>query len=201
MAVSMSQIGNDWGYTEYVTWVSKPDIFFVLNYLNMTLLTALAVILMSLLFAFAKELNRLAAISGLVFIPIYGVLNIISYSIQIAIVPRLASLALSAEPPTIFLVFELIQANQNSFIGFVNGMAYAIVGIPSILYGYILIQNRKPLSGWFLLLNGIACIIGIIGYMLKNPALSSGSVIGGLLFLFSLGGMMWEFRDAAAYKG
>jgi predicted membrane channel-forming protein YqfA (hemolysin III family) len=73
-------------------------------------------------------------------------------------------------------------------------MAYALLGIPSILFGLELIKCQKRLSGVFLLLNGAACITGIIVYSIKSTALSSLIAVGGVLFLLAVIFMIFEFR-------
>ena len=88
-----------------------------------------------------------------------------------------------------------IQANGNSIVGFLNGMAYAILGIPSVIYGYLLMKEAKKFSGLFLISNGIACFIGIIGYMTDCPVLSFGTMLGGVLFVVSLIFMFIEFKS------
>ena len=64
------------------------------NYINATLLTTVAIIFFVLIYDFLKFKYETLAMIGLFFIPLYGVLNIVFYSIQISIVPALAGSAL-----------------------------------------------------------------------------------------------------------
>ena len=191
--ISMSQVKSSWNNSDLIKWVASPDIFFIGNYINATLLTIVAILLFSFLFTFLKPKYENMAIIGFVFIPIYGVINLICYSIQIAIVPAVAYNTLN-NPDTINLASQLIQANSKSLIGFINGMAYAILGIPSIIYGLLLIKELIKYSGFFLLLNGILCIIGIIGYVIGNSIVAMGIMVGGIIFLISLIFMVFEFK-------
>jgi hypothetical protein len=81
-----------------------------------------------------------------------------------------------------------------------NGMAYAILGIPSIIYGILMFKEIKKISGVLILLNGISCIIGIIGYIIKNSILVMGIMIGGILFMGALAAMAFEFRSKGLAK-
>ncbi len=71
---------------------------------------------------------------------------------------------------------------------FFNNLAYALLGIPSIIFGLVLLfTNKLPtLSTILLVLNGVACILGVIGVFLGNRLLSFGSLAGGVLFLVAL---------------
>lgn len=193
-AVSMSGIDPAWSNLEYVKWVADPDPFFTMNYVNVTLLTIVLIFLFSYLFNYLKDQHRKGAIVGLIFIPIYGIINLICYSIQISIVPSIARTALENQD-NVLIASELIQANPSSLIGFLNGLAYAILGIPSIIYGILLFRKSKKFSGIFLLLNGILCIIGIVGYALDHAVISLGVMIGGIFFLISLLFMVIEFKS------
>jgi hypothetical protein len=191
--ISMSQVNSSWVDSDFIKWAANPDIFFVGNYINATLLTITAIILFSFLFVFLKTKYEIMAIIGFVFLPIYGILNLLCYSIQITIVPAIAANSIN-NLAAINIVSQLIQADSKSLIGFLNGLAYALLGIPSIIYGLLLIKELKKYSGIILLLNGISCIIGIIGYLLGSSILSKGMMIGGILFLFSLLFMIIEFK-------
>ena len=194
--VSMSQVESLWSDTEYLRWVSEPDISYTLNYINATIFTFIALVLYTVLFRYLYQKNKLLALLGIVFIPIYGVLNIVCYSMQITIVPSIANQTLISSGDMLF-ASQLIQSKSGTLIGFVNGLAYAILGIPSIIYGYMLINDMKRLSGLFLVLNGIFCVVGIIGIMVQNSIMSNGVMLGGIAFLLSTVFMVLEFRERA----
>jgi len=79
--ISMSQVSSSWTNSDFIKWVAKPDVFFIGNYINATLLTIVAVFLFSLIFTYLNPKYDKTAIIGFVFIPIYGVINIIWYSV------------------------------------------------------------------------------------------------------------------------
>ena len=196
---SMSEVESTWTYTDYVNWASKPDFFFTGNYINATLLTITAVVLFTFLYGFLKKKYESYAVLGLVFIPIYGIINIICYSIQISVVPLIAINSLDS-PDKIFFASQFIQANSKSIIGFMNGLAYAILGIPSMIYGFLMLKESKKISGVLITLNGVFCIIGIIGYIIKNNVLATGIMIGGIVFMAGLAAMAFEFRNKVLHK-
>lgn len=121
---------------------------------------------------------------------VYSVLNLIIYLSQVLIIPRLATLyqvekyRLAAE----LLLRLSIQQLPSSAVYTLNNLAYAILGIPSIIYGTMLFRERgwKRISGLFMSLNGIACIVRMVGIVLGNRLLGQGSLVGGILFLFAL---------------
>jgi len=181
----MSQIQSTWSDIDYLKWASQPDIFYIVNYVNVTVLTIVVIGLFALLFSYFSEKNKTLALLAIIFIPVYGVLNLVCYSIQITVVPSIAANALNSSSDILFAT-ELVQSISHSAIGFVNGLAYAILGIPSIIYGYMLSKSQKRISGLLLLINGVLCIIGIVGYILQNTILSAGILLGGVVFLVSL---------------
>jgi len=197
--ISMSQVESSWTSVDYVNWASNPDVFFMGNYINATLLTITAIMLFAFLYDYLKNKYESYALLGFVFIPIYGVINILCYSIQISVVPLIAINSLDS-PDKIYIASHFIQANSSSFIGHMNGLAYAILGIPSIIYGVLMFKDLKKISGIILSLNGVLCIIGIIGYTLKNSILASGIMIGGIVFMGGLIAMAIEFRNKNEFQ-
>ena len=52
------------------------------------------------------------------------------------------------------------------------------------------------LAGVLLALNGAACILGVIGILIGNSILSSGALVGGVLFFLGLFPLSWALiRD------
>ncbi|MFZ5354862.1 MAG: hypothetical protein ACOZCL_19350 [Bacillota bacterium] len=198
-AISMSQIKPSWSDLDYLKWVSNPDVFYTVNYVNATVLTFAVVWLFTLLFMYFLDKNKKLALIGLMFIPFYGVMNIVCYSIQITIVPSIAYNTIRTSGDILFAM-QLVQSKSESVIGFINGLAYSILGIPSIIYGYMLFKDIKKISGIFLLINGALCIIGIVGYLAKNTILASGVMVGGIAFLISLVFIIFEFGKKQVIK-
>jgi hypothetical protein len=88
-----------------------------------------------------------------------------------------------------------LQSWPASAVAFFNGLAYAILGIPSILFGLLLWKYPGALrwGGLLLALNGAACIMGVIGFLTGSALLSQGVMIGGMLFLLALFLISWAF--------
>ncbi|MEN8201431.1 MAG: hypothetical protein ABFS28_02470 [Bacteroidota bacterium] len=194
MGLSTIAIEPGWGPVDYVKWVSEPSLSYRLNYINVSVLTLGVVLFFTLLYSYLKQRSEGAALAGLIFVPIYGVMNLICYSLQISLVPFLAQAAMG-HPESMHGVSQWIQANPASAAGFINGLAYAVLGIPSIIFGYLLMAESGKFSGLTLMLNGIFCVIGIIGMMLDIRILSMGVMVGGFLFLVSLGCIWFELRS------
>lgn len=169
---------------------AKLGWLFYAAYFNAALVTLSAVALMSALYAWLKSQAPDWAVIGLVFVPIYGALNLIAYLSQVTLIPAL--FGLQADPryaDTADLLLRLtLQAWPASTAAFFNGLAYAILGIPSILFGLLLWKYSGALrwGGLLLALNGAACILGVIGFLTENALLSQGVMIGGVLFLLAL---------------
>jgi len=195
MALSSAEIQPDWQASDYLAWSARGGVAYTLNYINVSLLTLEVVVLFSFLHEFLRSLRPWWALGGLLMVPIYGMLNLLAYSSQIRTVPMLAARALEdGQSPD--WVAELIQANPASMVGYANGLAYAILGIPSIIYGVLLIRKAKPYAGWLLLVNGAMCLLGILGYYTGNELLGMGLLAGGVVFLCALLAMVREFRAA-----
>ncbi len=193
MAISTASIEPDWESLDYVRWASERGVTYIINYLNVSLLTLVAVLLFFLMYGYVKDLSRQAALLGLILVPVYGLMNLGCYSMQISLVPNLAASAMAGEG-SIERIFRLIQANPDSLVGYLNGLAYAILGVPSILYGILLFQKSKKWSGVLLLLSGALSIVGIVGYTFGNDPLSAGVLLGGMVFLLALAALVVEFR-------
>jgi hypothetical protein len=108
------------------------------------------------------------------------------------------------------LLGQFIQLAEHSTIAFINNYAYAILGIPSVLFGIAIYRMEPGLNasssvkipglskatGLLLVLNALACLLGIIGIIMGNQILAYGSAIGGGLFFLSLIGLSIIFwRD------
>lgn len=170
---------------------------FYVTYLNAALITLAATAFMSALYVTLKPTAPNWAVIGLVFTPVYCVLNLIAYLSQVTVVPTLVFLR--ADPlytATVDVLLRLtLQSWSPSAVAFFNGLAYAILGIPSILFGGLLFRHSGSLrwGGCLLALNGVACITGIFGYLTGSSLLSQGVIIGGVLFLMALLPLSWAF--------
>jgi hypothetical protein len=199
MVLSTMDLEPGWAEADYVEWISEPSLSFRINYLNVSFLTLGVCFIFVLLFRYLKLKSRSLALAGLIFVPIYGIMNLVCYASQISLVPSMAMSALG-NPDSVSEVSRWIQANPDSIAGFVNGLAYAVLAIPSIIYGYLLKLDNRKISGLTFILNGIFCLLGIIGMIFGSKILSMGIMIGGFIFLVSLGCIWFELgrpRDSA----
>jgi hypothetical protein len=161
-----------------------------LTYLNAVLITLTATAFFACLYEECKRIHKEWSVIARIFVPIYCTLNLIVYFSQISIVPQLLHRMNTSKDSTIYkIIFEqFLQASPGTVISTMNQLAYGMLGIPSIIFGWIMIKNKKisVFGGWMLLISGIACILGTAGTVMNN-VLSNGSMIGGVFFLISLG--------------
>jgi hypothetical protein len=73
-------------------------------------------------------------------------------------------------------------------IAMINNMAYGVLGVPSFIYGVIMLRGSRLMwfSGVLLIMNGIAAIIGVLGTITGSQQLQLGTLVSGVLFLLAL---------------
>ncbi|KPL23992.1 MAG: hypothetical protein AMS23_06055 [Bacteroides sp. SM1_62] len=193
-------------------FVKDPGGLFYLTYLNVVVLTIFDVVLFGMLYLYFKPAYPVLSLCGILFVPVYAAYNMFVYISQVSVVQKIISVydGLIREEVMQVLLGQFIQLWEHSTMAFINNYAYAILGIPSILFG-MAIYRMKPASnssegadipvlsratGLLLMLNALACFLGIIGIITEHQILAYGSSIGGGLFFFSLIGMSIVFwRD------
>lgn len=177
-------------FDQVLAYVAKLDVMFYLTYVNATLITLGVTLLFAGLYVYCKSTSSVWSMMGLVFVPVYCVFNLFTYLSQITIVPRLLDFEKVAKYQAVpsLLLRQMTQQWSGSTVAVFNNMAYAVLGIPSIIFGLILFKRSKSmrLPGALLALNGVACIIGMIGVVSENRLIAMGSVVGGVLFLLAL---------------
>jgi hypothetical protein len=177
-------------FEQALAYVSRADGLFYLNYANAALLTVTATMLFGGLYLYFRSAASLWSFVGVLFVPIYGVLNLFSYLSQITVLPRLLDWKKRADDPAAvdLLIGQVMQVWHGSTVAVLNSLAYAILGIPSLIYGVLMLQEPAPmpLAGVLLALNSVACVLGFVGFVLRNEKLSSGVVVGGGLFALAL---------------
>jgi hypothetical protein len=175
-------------------FVKDPGVLFYITYLNVVLLTIADVVLFGMLYLYFKSRFPVFSLIGLLFVPVYAAYNMFVYISQVSVVQKIISIyeGKLSEDLLQVLLGQFIQLWEHSTIAFINNYAYAILGIPSVLFG-IAIYGMKPglsrVTGLLLILSACACLLGIIGIIAGNQVLSKGSAIGGGLFFLSLIGM------------
>ncbi|MCD1294052.1 hypothetical protein CUJ83_03460 [Methanocella sp. CWC-04] len=190
LIASMSGKGPTDTLDKAIAELSGQDIVGYLSYVNVVLLTLVITALFAGLYLYCKHSDPGLSLIGLVFIPVYCMLNLFSYLTQITIVPSLISSYEVAETASMsgFLLGYMIQSWPGSLVYLLNNLAYAILGISSIAFGLILMNRGKyaRISGLLLIINAIACILGVIGIVGNIGALTPGSLVGGIFFILAL---------------
>jgi len=182
--------GSPENFPQVLAHISRPNTLYTLTYLNAALSVLTATALFGGLYVITRPISPQLAAMGLAFVPIYAVLNLVVYLSQLTLVPYLLTLRID---PAQRLVAEvlleiLVQQWPASPMAFFNNLGYAILGIPSVLFGLLLV-NRHPrlrVGGILLALNGVACLLGIVGQLAGIGWLRNGSLVGGVLFLAAL---------------
>lgn len=69
-----------------------------------------------------------------------------------------------------------------------NGLAYAVLDISSVIYGVILMKRGRlmGISAVLLILSAVADLVGLLGVIVGSPFLSVGTLLGGLIFVVLL---------------
>ncbi len=202
MIAGMASAGPQDTFEQVLVYVSRLDTLFYLAYINAAFLVTIpAVLLMTGLYDYCKPILPTWARLGVVFVPIYGTMNLFAYLSQITLVPALVRLRQTSDYQAIcdVLLRLTIQQWPESAVAFFNGLAYAVLGIPSIIFGIALVKHQHPqrIAGVLLALNGVACILGIIGWLVGSELLGNGALVGGMLYLLALPVMSWHFLKEA----
>ena len=190
LIASLSRAGPLDTFEQVLAYVAQLDALFYLSYINSALIVVPIAILFCVLYRRYRETAPYSTLVGLVFVPVYATLNLFAYLSQITIVPGLMALRQQPEYQAAadVLLRQMIQQWPESGVAFFNGLAYAVLGIPSIIFG-VLMFRQTPLLKWagvLLALNGAACILGVVGFLTRGDLLSMGTVAGGVLFLLAL---------------
>ena len=169
--------------------VQNIDLLHILNYANAAALTAVAVLLYFAFYQYLTSDHPIMTAVGFVFVPVYGIFNLLVYLAQITIVPIMATRNTEN-------LAQWLQIWPQSTITLLNQVAYALLGISSILFGIAFIRKDPAVrvAAWLLILNGIACILSLIGVLIGNPLLGMGSLVGGVLFLAGVAVLGFQYR-------
>jgi hypothetical protein len=192
-------------YEEALEYVSSPGILFYITYLNVVILTGMVLMLFGLLYLFFRDTYPAASLSGMLFVPVYAAYNLLVYVSQVSMVPKLIeNSGPGAESEVMeFFLGHMIQMYEGSAIGMLNHFAYAVLGVPSILYGRMVyrLNPAGKISGAALILSGTVCMIGFAGILAGNEVLSFGSALGGMLFWLALLAMAFSFYGILKQQG
>ena len=190
LIASMASAGPLDTFEQVLAYVARLDAVFYLSYINSALIVVPVAMLFCELYRRYREAAPYGALVGLVFVPVYATLNLFAYLSQITVVPGLVALQQQPEYQAAadVLLRQMIQQWPESGVAFFNGLAYAVLGIPSIIFGVLMFKQTPPLkwAGVLLALNGAVCILGVVGFLTRSDLLSLGTLAGGVLFLLAL---------------
>ena len=163
---------------------------FILNYANAGLITLLTVALNAGLFDFCRDENSLWAWIAFSFVPIYGLANLVVYLSQIFVVPGLITLYQNPETAGVaeILLRLTIHTRAGSAVGFVNVLAYAILGIPSTILGILMVRKAQGLriGSGLLAVSGVLSMVALVGVAVKSTVLASTTLLSGAIYLAAI---------------
>jgi len=189
LAAGMARGGPVATFDQALATVTQSSVY-RLGYLNAAAIVVAATLLFAGLSNYCRKTSHLWSVAGLLFVPAYATLNLIVYLSQVTVVPQLV--AIRSDPAhqaaADVALRLLLHARPGSAMAFFNSLAYALLGIPSVLYGWLLRKQGGLLrwGGTLLALNGIACWIGAAGALAGSALLANGTTLGGLFFLVAL---------------
>lgn len=174
-------------FDQVLARVSSLEPLFFISYVNAAILTVLNLLFMVGLFLYCRESKPAWSILTAVFIPIYGALNLVAYLSQVAVVPHLVNLQ-ATEPAASLLLREVVHLAPGSTVAFINGLAYAVLGAPLVVYSLVLLKEGRLLqvAAWLFLLAAVADLLGLVGILVDSRDLSLGLLIGGVFYLLAL---------------
>lgn len=163
---------------------------FMLNYTNAGLLTVVCIVMLAGFYAICRDDAPLWTSVAFVFIPIYGVGNLVVYLSQVFVLPGLLDRyhKPATEAMAEVMLGLILHTWPGSFTGFVNGLAYAALGIPSIIFG-ILLYRKAPayhFGGLLLAASGMLSILALVGISIGSSVLSLLSPLGGFVFMLGI---------------
>lgn len=165
-------------------------LFYTLNYTNAIIFTLLNVAVYAGLYALLRRDYPEWSSIGFAFVPMYGIIALLSYLSQLVVIPRLIDLYAIPEYTEIATVLlkHTIQIWPESSLQSIDQFSYLLLGIPSIIYGCELYAHSKSMrvAGGLLALSGVATpFIGIGIIVQLSQLVTISSMIGGVLSIVS----------------
>ncbi len=188
--VEVVRVGTASSLEERVAAIENGQVLFFLSYINAALITLLCMATLSGLADCFEREDPLWLGLARACLPIYGTINLCVYLSQVFVVPGLIGLYHQPETRDIaqVLLGLGIHAWRGSAVEFVNGLAYAVLGISSITLGARVARRLtgQKISGWLLALSGGLSFLALIGLGIHSEPLAFLSLISGVVFLFAL---------------
>jgi hypothetical protein len=174
--------------------IREPDAAYFAIYTVAGFLIVSTTRLFAGLYGLFRQIAPLAALCGVIVELVYTSVNLLVYFSRITIVPALiAQQELVHSPMLVMPLYQLVHQAPNPSAAFVNGLAYAVLGIPSILFGRILWrlgrhtgQVLQVSAGLLLALSGVLTMAGFTAPFFESVLLDMGLVAGGAVFWIAL---------------
>jgi hypothetical protein len=202
MLLHQISLGSFANPSELVETASHLSGLHYVNYLNALALTILdAALLYGLYQYFKKEIPALGLVAVGV-VPVYTTLNVFAYGSQITVLPILVSASAAAPDNLTYqtLIAEFIQYG-GGIVSSLNGYAYALLGVPSVIFALPLLKKRGlgTWAGVLLISNAVPCVLSLIGEVAQISVFSWGIVFGGILWTAAVF-ILWRYfkMEAAA---
>jgi hypothetical protein len=176
--------------------------YYKATYANALLLTLGNALLFGSLYGLLKREQPEWAAAGLVFIPLYAILALVSYLSQFALVPALVSQLEDPQlqPMALASLHHWLQIWPQSTIQLFDQFSYFLLGFPVLIYGFLMWRTaRLRIPGGLFMLSGLFCLPIGIGIMAGFPALvGTPSMIGGVASIVATGWLaVAAFRNQA----
>ncbi len=192
---------------ERIAMLEAQKGLYLLNYANAGLITLGTAAFMAGLYSFTCAQDPFWAVIGLVFVPVYAGLNLVVYLSQVFLIPGL--LAIYDQPQTNLLGELLlglaIHDWPGSAAGFLNALAYAVLGVPSTIFGVLLVRRAAYLRapGLLLVISAVLSWLALVGVGVGSALLAGMTLVSGLVFLLALiwlGIIYFRFAPSAPSK-
>ncbi|NIM92957.1 MAG: hypothetical protein GTO18_04510 [Anaerolineales bacterium] len=170
---------------------------FSLNYSLAALLTIACGMSLAAFSFYTRSRYPLWSTIAMTFIPVYMLANLFAYLSQIYILPRLLELLQQASSTALAegLIRMSMHTWPGSVIEFINQLAYAVLGIPSI----ILASQLFRMAGSFrfgalcLALSGILSILAFFGIAFQLSEAMRISMASGGIYTLAIAVLGWRF--------
>ncbi len=189
LIVTLASAGTFETFEQQVDYLARQGALFYFTYLNATLLTIVVAMLFVGLYLVVRPIHPVWAAMGVVWVPVYALLNLFAYLSQVTIVPGLLAVRGVQDAAMVdVLLRQAVPQWSGSAVWALNNLGYAVLGIPSIIFGALLLYRPGALrwAGVLLALSGIASIVGFGGIIAASATASLGSIAGEVLFLVAL---------------
>jgi hypothetical protein len=198
MVVMGRDIRPEWHAADFLKYAQEGHLLFYITYINAVVLTLLTSFLFSILYLVHREDQPIPATFGVIFIPVYALLNLVAYGSQFLIIPMLErTYPISGLTETeVMFLSEWVQMAPGTIISKINGLGYAVLAIPSICFGLIFYQEKPPgkIISFLLIINALLCITGLAGLAINKPSWMLGTIFGGVLFTMAIPLIIIHFR-------